>query len=937
MAASSARGARDMGDKIDPSRAAAAIMRWRRAVCDAMGQDPGAPLDQPDRRLLMLRVFGATRRLGELCMTHPAAAAAALIDGPSPVLAEAARDLAGLDRGVGGPDALHAALVPLKNRADVATALAELGGHWSVADATAARVDFAERLVETALQWLVRAAVKRGELTVEDSDNFMRGVFVAAGSDFAHEDLAPYGPLDIIVLYDDKIFSGPAARGADRVFVRIGAEIRETFEGKPGEYPLFALRTPLGSGVGGAGYADSAARVRATADGPQSQRLKTWLATARIVAGDRVSGGAFLEDIEGLVWGDKPILTDELREALEKDSKDPRAVFRRVADLCRLAIGGARPIFRAASAREIFESAAQSRAISQDGARRLIAGDELAHLAVSRAQMMKGTAALDVEREDEKSALATLCGYSSYEDLSAALHGARVDAKNTLRRLTRGPQGEVALYRAGEEGAEDADKLEDLGFFNGENLSAAVDKWARRAASERGDARFSAHAPGLLTEFGETQNPNGAVRLFDALLGNAGENADVFSLVAEHAPQRGPLVDAIGCFGSAVAPLTESAVGVEAFFENPGVETPQSGREWLARFTPPAISKDKDLEELAAWRRETIARVALSAASGATNFDAAADALDAIHIRVLADVFDAARKSAPKRERGAGNKMALHVFDCAGPHLPGAETHLGFIAKEPLGEEGEAFARRYLGLLNEMGTGVFAIAPDTSHRPSGVAGALAPDLAAFKSYVQSEAVAHDQIMLARGRVIAGDEKIAAAARDALHGAVAGARRADILFRDLDRARAQRMRRERPASEWDIDRLEGGRMDVELVISSLIYKFASAHPFVQETNADEALEAMGRSGLIPEDTAQALKSARAFWARLQLVRALAQWTDPVRAPVRRRFGNLIARAAGVEKFEQVRPLMRGYADEVSRLYAQLVLGRPSLSVVAEAAG
>ena len=70
MVESGARATRDGGDKIDPSRAAAAMTRWRRAVSDAMGQDPGAPLDQPDRRLLMLRVFGATRRLGELCMSR---------------------------------------------------------------------------------------------------------------------------------------------------------------------------------------------------------------------------------------------------------------------------------------------------------------------------------------------------------------------------------------------------------------------------------------------------------------------------------------------------------------------------------------------------------------------------------------------------------------------------------------------------------------------------------------------------------------------------------------------------------------------------------------------------------------------------------------------------------------------------------------------------
>ena len=937
MAGPSACAARDGGDKIDPSRAVAALKRWRRAASEALGQDPGAPLDQPDRRLLMLRVFGASRRLSELCMAHPGVAATALIDGPSPVLAEAARDLTGLERGVGGPDALHAALAPLKNRADLAIALAELGGQWSVSDATAARVDFAERLVETSIQWLVRAAVKRGELKVEDSNNLLRGIFVVAGSDFAHEDLAPYGPLDIIVMYDDKAFSGPAARGADRVFVRIGAEIREAFEGKPGEYPLFALRTPLGSGVGGAGYADSVSRVRATADGPQAQTIKTWLATARIIAGDREAGGQFLEEIENLVWGGKPILTEELRERLEKESNDPRAVFRKVADLCRLAIGGSRPVFRTSSASEIFESASQSRALGQDTARRLIAGEELSQIAVSRAQMMKGSSAYEVERQDEKSALATLCGYSSFDELTAILDGARIDAKNTLRRLTRGPQDEVAQYRTESENAEDADKLEDLGFANGMTLSGAVDEWAQGGAAEGGKPRFSELAPGLLTAFGETQNPNGAIKRFDALLRNASKGKDVFALVSENAPQRDSIIDALGCFGEAIDPLTETEEGVETFFEQSGVETPQSGQEWLTRFTPPDISKGKDVAPLAKWRQETIARIAYSATSGATSFDAAAEAIDLIHTRTLADLFDFARKTAPKDENGAGEKIAMHIFDNAGPHLPGAATHLGFIASEPLGDESETFVRRYLTLLNEMGEGVFAIAPDTLHRPSGVAGGLAPDLEAFKSYVQSEAVAHDQIMLARGRVIAGNANILEAAREAIHGAVAGARRADILFRDLDRARAQRMRRERPSSEWDIDRLEGGRLDVELVISTLIYKHASANPVIQESDADEALDFLGRSNLISEETAQALKSARSFWARLQLVRSLAQWSDPVQSPIRRRFGHLIARAAGVEKFDQVRPLMRGYSDDITRHYAQLVLGRPSLSVVDQAAG
>ncbi|PQA87322.1 hypothetical protein [Hyphococcus luteus] len=924
-------------DKIDPARAPAALERWRRAVAEAMGGDPGAPLDQPDRRLLMLRVFGATRRLAELCMTHPDAAATALIDGASPVLAEAARDLTALDRGVGGPDALHAALAPLKNRVDVAIAIAEMSGQWSVADATAARVDFAERMVETGLRWLVRAAVKRGELTVEDSDNFLKGVFVVAGSDFAHEDLSPYGPLDMIILYDEKAFGGPTARGADRIFVRIGAEIREAFEGKPGEYLLYALKTPLGSGVGGAGYADSVARVKATAGGPQADALKMWLGSARIVAGDRTAGGAFLEDIEQMVWTDNPIAVEALRNFVEETDNDPRGPFRRVAGLCRLAIGGLRPVFRTSSAREIFETAASSRTLAKDVARRLVSGNELAHIAVSRLQMMKGAAVSGVEREDEQRALALLCGYCDYKDLDAAIQGARTDAANTLRRFASGPQAEIALYRGAAETDEgDADKLEDLGFLNGASLSAAVDNWAERAEGRAGEKRFSACAPGLLTAFGETQHPNDAVRLFDELLTVAGEGHDVFALVGEDAPQRDGLVDAFGSFGAAVAPLVQSADAAEFFFEAPGAETPQSGKEWLSRFTPPPAKGKTALADLSEWRRDLMARIAYSAATGASGFDAAVEAFEDIHVRTLKNVFDIVRQTAPGAEKTAAGKIAMHVFESDGPHLPGAATHVGFISSAQTGDAGEAFVHRYLEALGELGEGVFAITPDATHRPGGVGGPIAPEVAAFKTYVQSEAVAHEQIMLARGRVVAGEDAAAECAREALRGAVAGARRADILFRDLDRARAQRMRREKASSDWDIDRLEGGRADVELVVSTLIYKHASAHPFVQEKAPGEALEAMARSGLLPEETAQALANARAFWARLQLVRALSGWSDPLRAPVRRRFGSLIARAAGVHKFDQVRPMMRGYADEVTRSYAQIVLGRPSLNVASHAA-
>lgn len=912
------------GDKIDPTRASAGVARWRRALAEALGEDPGARLDRPDRILTMLRVFGSTRRLADLCLKHPTAASDALVDGASSVLAEAARDLSALAGGVGGADALYGALSPVKNRADIAIAIAEISGAWTAREATAARADFAERLIESALAWLVRAAINRGELVASQDEGPTNGVFALAGGDFAHEDLAPYGPVEVAIVYDETRYPGQAARMAERAFVRVGAELRESFEGKPGDYPIFALKTPLGSGVNGAGFVEPQVRVAASLGAAPQSALRAWMATARVVAGDRRAGGAFLEANEETIWTGIASLDDERRAALRKESDDPRAAFRAISNLLRWSLGGARPVFRAASAHETFELAGQSGALAPDIALRLKAGAEFAQMMVSRAQMMKGAAAFGAAHPDEAAALANLCGFAAPAGLRAALDGLTADARNTLQKLTDLPLSEFERYRPAGEKPDDVDKLEDLGFADGAELSGVIDRWANLASTEAG--RFASVAPGLLTAFGETQHPDAAARLFDVLLNTNGKSADVFARFADTSRARDGLVNALGCFDSAVAPLTEDKAFAGAFFEDRGSETPQSGAEWVSRYAPPVPGAP--VTAIAAWRREQIARIALFAACGDMSFDAAASALEAVTNAALACTM-----SAVGRTVKGGEGVALHVFDGPARGVPGAPTVFGFIASSGDPDKREEFARAYMEAVDALGTGFFAIAPDVSHRPGGVSGGLAPDVAAFKSYIQSEAVAYDQILLARARVIAGSDDAVLRARGALRSAVSNPRRADVLFRDLDRARAQRLRRDRAASEWDLDQAEGGLHDIELIISTLIYRHAAALPAIQECGVDAALDTLARAGLAPASVVETLKSARAFWARLATARALARWSDPQREPVRARFAGLLARAAEVERFNQVRPIMRGYSDEVARLYAQLVLGRPSLSLVA----
>lgn len=912
-------------ETIDPSRAASGAQRWRRALAESLGQDPGASLDEPRRMLAMLKIFGSTRRLADLCLKYPVFAGQAFLEGPSQVLAEAARDLTALNGGVGGPDALYNALAPIKNRADIAIAVAEISGQWTSGQATAARTDLAERIVEAALSWLVRVSISRGELPITLDDAGAKAVFALAGGDFAHEDLAPYGPLDVLVIYNSTAFEGPAARMAERAFIRIGAEFREAFEGKPGDYPLYSVRTPLGNGVNGAGFVESAARATAALNNPQQNPAKRWIAASRVIAGDRRCGGEFLESAEEIIWGKAELLGENGRAELLRVAEDPRQPFRAAANLLRWSLGRSRPVFRTASARDVFNRAADAGALPADIAARLSAGAEFMQGIVSRAQTMKGAAAFGASAADEESALASLCGYADYVALAAAREGAVADARNALTRLLEGPRADFARFRSAERNPDDVDKLEDLGFRNGANLSSMVDGWAELCAAG-GDARFSEIAPGLLTAFGETQHPDEAVRLFDRIL-RVEEHGVHKAHSSARSGVRDGLIDALGCFGAAIEPMLENSETCAALFEPRGQETPKTGKEWLARHAPP---KDRGgVAELGGWRRQQIARIALCAAAGDMSFDAAFSALEAVHIVSLQRLFDAAQRSVdPKAE------IALHIFDGPARGVPGYGTPLGFVAAAA-DSAYETIARNFIDSLATLGDGMFAPAPDVSHRPGGIAGPLAPDAAQLKSYIQSEAVAHDQILLARARVIAGPDKAQAAATAALRGAVANPKRAEILLRDLDRARAQRLRRDRAGSAWDLEQSEGGLFDVELIISTLIYRHAGAQPALQTADPAVALDHMARAGLLAPEVSETLKGARAFWTRLATARALARWSDPQREPVRPRFAKLLARAAEVDSFAQVRPIMRGYAEEVTRLYAQLVLGRPSAGLVANA--
>lgn len=915
-------------EPFDQSGASARLERWTRAA-DRAGA--AAALGDPERRFAMLRVFGAARYLSDLCLNYSTDAVRVLEGGPAPVIADIARDLVGLERGVGGADALHAALKPLKERADLAIGLAHVLDDWSCEEAASARADVAERLIETAIQWLARAAARRGDA---DAENPMRGVFVLAGGDLAHEELSPFGALDLLVVYDAERLRAAVGPTAERAFVRLGAELRTAFEGGPSSRAIFPVRGPIANAAGG--LVASADQVAKEFAAPQSASLRRWFATARVLAGDRAAGGEFLEAHEETLWGGPPPSVEDLRgaaRAIEKN--DPRAAFRAVADVCRLALGRARVVFRAAPARVVFETAAEVDALAQPVAQRLAAGAEFVDDAVARLQLATGASDAAPQNDFDAEAAARLAGFADPEALKTAIAGAAADAGNTLHAVLQDPETEARRYMKTDAADDrDATNLQTIGFGDGDALSAVVDRWMKKVSPEEPGARLSAKAPGLLTAFSETAHPDRAIRLFDRMIASVGA-ATVFDAVGSDGPKRDAAVAAFGFTPDAADAIVDRAEIADILWTDTDEES-RPAADWIARLAPTWSSDEApSVEALSAWRREAMSHVCLAAVAGDLDFSEAPAVFRSIAERTMEAVRARALADAEGAEAEAGRGVAIAVQAGVGGvrFLPRQPMKALFVCEDGVdANAASGFARNVLDLCAEVGGRWLAFEPDVGARPGGVTAPLASTISSFRDHMLNRSLAAEKVAVVGLEAIAGGKT----AREELSSAilaVAGApRAADLVFREADRARAQRLRREPAKSIWDVRLIEGGLIDLEFVVSAFAFKHGASHPYALENGLDGALDGLTRAGLVSATTSAELKAASSALAGLAAFQAVFGWRNPQADRFPERLAVLAARAAGVASAGHIEPLLRGHAERVNAIYNRIVSGRPELARV-----
>jgi [glutamine synthetase] adenylyltransferase / [glutamine synthetase]-adenylyl-L-tyrosine phosphorylase len=856
---------------------AARITRHPIAFDPAAAEDARAMLPKfaPQVMALLTATAGCSPYLKDL-MRREAGWLPEALDVPEAALAAA---LATLD--IQPLDALPTALRQAKRRVALLTALADLGGVWTLAEVTGALTALADRAVHLTMTALVAAEIRRGKLpgaSLDDAATAGGMVALAMGKMGAGE-LNYSSDIDLICLFDETRYPGDEqeARAAFiRVTRRMTAVLSDVTDG-------YVFRTDL--------------RLRpdasvmpvclsmAAAERYYESQGRTWERAAFIKArpcgGDLAAGNRFLKALIPFVW------RKHLDYAAIQDAHDMRLRIRDHRGLhgpitveghnMKLGAGGIREI-------EFFTQT-----------RQLIAGGRDPDLRDRRT--IAGLSAL-AAKGWIPGAIATELGdlYAAHREVEhrlqmvndAQTHALPTSAEGVARIAAFCGQDEATFRRDLLDRLQRTDSLTEDFFApapvaEGPELSAAAravtDAWVKYPAlrSERAQAIFRRLRPQLLRELARAAHPDEALVALDGFLAGLPAGVQIFSLFEANPSLVALIVDIAGTSPALARYLSRNAAVLDgviggAFFDAwPGQQALQAE---LGDRLAALVDYEARLDSARRWMKEWHFRIGVH------------------HLRGLIDGFEAGKQYADLAGAVTSALWSVVCADFAAKHgaMPGrgavvigmgslgaARLNAGsdldlLVIYDAAGAEGSDGLRPlatrpyYARLTQALVTALTAqmaegrlYEVDMRLRPSGRQGPVATSFDAFTSYQESEAWTWEHLALTRARVLAGDAALAADV-EAFRRDLLRRKGRDARVRPDVAAMRARLRAARPGtSVWDAKDGAGRIQDIELCAQMLALLAGSP------ARAVERQIAAGVPGILSEPEQTALLSAyRLLW-------------------------------------------------------------------------
>ncbi|MEH6644880.1 glutamine-synthetase adenylyltransferase [Sulfitobacter sp.] len=704
------------------------------------------------------------------------------VDAPEAALAAILAATTQLDEGT-----VNAGLRQGKRRVALLSALADLGGVWSLEEVTGALTDYADAATQAALRVAVGTQIRRGKLpglTADDAETG-GGMTVLAMGKMGAGELNYSSDIDLICLFDESRYDPDDFQEARAGLIKATRAMSASLSDITGDGYVFRtdlrLRpdpavTPVCVGLLAAErYYESLGRTW-----ERAAYIK-----ARPCAGDISVGEGFLQTMRPFVW------RKHLDFAAIQDAHDMRLAIREHKGLggpitlpghnMKLGRGGIREI-------EFFTQTRQLIVGGRDESLRVRGTKEGLSLLAGKGWLPQGVADSLTDH------------YTFHRTVEHRLQMVRDAQTHTLPKTPEGMERIAAMMDMDVSALETElhvrlSAVHDIteGFFaetrdpvtkaetNHSFDTSVIDAWHGYPAlrSERGAELFERLKPELLARLAQADKPDEAILAFDGFLRGLPAGVQLFSLLKAN-PQLADLLITIvsvspmlGAHLSRNAAVLDAVIGGDFFADWPGQD---ALAEALTKRLAATEDYETQLDGTRAWAREWHFRIGVHHLRGLTDGATAAAQYSDLARAVLRALWPVVIAEISRRHGPPPGKGAVIVgMGSLGAGQLTAQSDLDMIVIYDADGVEASDGRRplparqyYARLTQAMITAMSAPMSqgrlyelDLRLRPSGNKGPVATSIDSFAGYQRNEAWVWEHLALTRAEVVAGPESLAA--------------------------------------------------------------------------------------------------------------------------------------------------------------------------------
>ncbi|MFD2261464.1 bifunctional [glutamine synthetase] adenylyltransferase/[glutamine synthetase]-adenylyl-L-tyrosine phosphorylase [Lacibacterium aquatile] len=969
-----------------PDRVAVAIERWQDRIADTPWAERAASLiADPTGYALITAIFGNSPYLTESWLAESETIFRLIDTGPDRTMAEI---LGAINDGLAAQDTMIVAreLRRAKRQAALVTAIADIGGVWSLEQVTEILSDLASRALDCAAgHALALLRVRKGEeMSPELIETSRRGLVILGMGKLGARELNYSSDIDIIVLYDaDRVVPQIMALmeySLTEVYVKATRTLVKLLHERDADGYVFRTDLRLRPDPASTPLAMSVLSAETYYETVGQNWERAAMIKARPVAGDIDAGLLFLKNLRPYIWRkhlDFAAIQDihSIKRQIHAHKgggdiavyghnvKVGRGGIREIeffAQTQQLIWGGRDPAVRVSGTIPALYALVNAGRVQKATADELAAIYRYLRKVEHRLQMVEDqqTHSLPNDR-DGLERIAAFLDEGSAEAFEAHLmktFGRVQDIYADLFEEAPTLSASGSLVFTGIENDPDTiATLSGMGYRDGPRVSETVRGWhhgrIRATRSTRARELLTELMPALLAAFGKTPDPDGAFGRFDTFLSNLPAGVQLFSLLYSN-PQ---LLDTLAEVMGAAPALADYLGRHPRLLDGLLADTTAVGRDGLAndltRQLDEANSYEEALDLVRRWTGDRRFQAGLALLRGTMTPEAGG-----IHLSNVAEVVIAALlapvEAAFQQVHGEvpGGRFAVIAYGKLGARelSPTSDLDLVFLYDFAEGAEQsngtkplppslyfQRLGQRLISALTALTAEGELYQVDMRLRPSGNKGPVASEFAGFIRYQREEAWTWEHMALTRARPVAGDADLQSEIETVRQSLLTAPRDTSKLLLDIADMR-RRVARERPGNDpFDIKDRPGGLVDVEFIAQFLMLSHARKHPGLLSGHTSEAFEKLGAAGILPLDKAERLARGSRLWQAVQSMLRLMSLPgrfDPDTAPADLK--RALARGAQHSDFAALQKDMADTAATVRAIWDHLI-EQPAAFLAAEA--